>query len=156
MLLLRGHFFNMTKKSHLTASWDSQIPRPLIVGDFESYSTHGLFALYTITQLCIPYHTFEHFHITFLEHGVWNQSMVYGFWRVVFEILKSQIPLSGIHTPLSDFIHHAQKLRNYILLLRNLDTPLYTHDMWKYLFQVAVLFETIQHSGCVLALYSFK
>ena len=65
-------------------------------------------------------------------------------------ILKNYFPLSQHESTL-----HNIYIQNF-WSLGNADTPLLTRGIWKYLFWVAVVFETIYHSGFALVEYGFK
>ena len=64
-------------------------------------------------------------------------------------ILKNYFPLSQHESTL-----HNIYIQNF-WSLGNADTPLLTRGIWKYLFRVAVEFETIFHSGFALLGYVF-
>ena len=128
---------------------------PLII-----VSLHGI---RTITQLSASYSILTKSHISHLKMDLMWVAVVFETIlhspemdpKILYPtlqkwILKNYFPLSQHESTL-----HNIYIQNF-WSLGNADTPLLTRGIWKYLFWVAVVFETIYHSGFALVEYGFK
>ena len=132
----------------------------------------GEWSILYYPTLCLIFHSFKISYLT-LKNGSYK-SIPHSPQKW---IPKSHTPLSRngsqnliFHSPEIDpemtkttyfpLSQHESTLQNihiqHFWSLGNADTPLFTRGIWKYLFLVAVEFETISHSGFTLVGYIFQ